>query len=71
MIYTLLWIAWLLSLVIIEGLALHHDMPGATLSEHVQRWWRVDTHIGRTLFLIVWVLFAILFATHIVWHWPI
>lgn len=71
MAFTILWITWILALIIIEGFALHHDMPGATLSEHVARWWRVDTHKGRTAFLIVWILFAILFATHIVWHWPI
>lgn len=71
MIFTILWIAWIAALFIVEGLALHHDMPGATLSEHVQRWWRVDTHIGRTVFLIVWLLFAVWFPLHIVWHWPI
>lgn len=66
MTYTLLWVGWLLAFAIIEGVALHNDMPGATLSEHLRRWFRVDTKLGRTAFLVVTVGLAAWLVAHII-----
>lgn len=38
MIYTWLWIGWLVVFVLIEGAALLHKPYGDTLSEHVWHW---------------------------------
>ena len=65
MTYTLLWIGWILAFVIIEGVALHNDMPGDTLSEHIRKYFRVDVKIGRTIFLIIWVGFAAWMVAHV------
>lgn len=69
MIYTLLWISWLVvlggSFAVVEAFALRNDMPGDTLSEHVRKWFSVHTKIGRTIFLGVWLFFAAWFLLHI------
>lgn len=42
MIYTVLWLAWLVWFLIEEGIALARGGPGATLSAHVWRWFGTD-----------------------------
>lgn len=64
-VYSCLWLAWLAAFAVIEGLALHNDMPGDTLSEHTRKWFRVDTHIGRTVWLVASGVFAAWYITHI------
>ena len=66
MIWTLLWVGWLAAFAIIEGVALHNDMPGDTLSEHTRKWFSVKTKLGRTIFLVAWVGFAVWFTVHII-----
>jgi hypothetical protein len=64
MIWTLAWIAWYVAFVGIEGAALRNDTDG-TLSVHLRRWFKVDTHLGRTVWLVVsGSLFAV-FVVHI------
>jgi hypothetical protein len=65
-IYTLLWIGWFLIFAIVEAFALHNDMPGDTLSEHVRKWLSVHTKLGRSIFLVVWAGFSVWFLVHIV-----
>lgn len=65
MIYTILWILWGLSFFIVEGFALKNDMPGDTLSEHLRKWFRVDTRPGRTAWLVTFGGFAAWFFVHI------
>ena len=65
MIYTLAWIVWGVFFAVVEGFALHNDMPGDTLSEHVRKWLSVKTRIGRTAFLVIWAGFAVWFCAHI------
>jgi len=64
--YTLLWVGWILAFAIIEGVALHNDMPGDTLSEHTRKWFSVKTKLGRTIFLCIWAGFAVWFCVHII-----
>lgn len=66
MIYTLLWVGWVLTFFIVEGFALRNDMPGDTFSEHTRKWIRTDTKLGRTIFLVVFSGFAIWFLVHII-----
>ena len=69
MIYTALWIGWVLAFVLVETFALRNDMPGDTLSEHVTKWFSVRTKLGRTVFLVTWSGFAVWFAVHILTSW--
>lgn len=39
--YTIAWLAWLGAFGVIEGRALLSRKPGATLSEHVWKWFAV------------------------------
>lgn len=66
MIYSLLWVLWVLTFFIVEGFALRNDMPGDTLSEHVRKWIRTDTKLGRTIFLVVFGGFVAWFSVHII-----
>jgi hypothetical protein len=65
MIWTVLWVAWGLAFAGIEAAALHNDMPGDTLSEHLRKWFRTDTHTGRTVWAIASGIFFGWFAIHI------
>lgn len=66
MIWTVLWIAWGLGFFAIEIPALRNDVKGDTLSEHLRRWFRVDTHLGRTAWLVTSALFFVAwFIPHI------
>jgi hypothetical protein len=58
-VWTVLWAAWGLAFAVIEGAALRNDTRGDTLSEHLRRWFRTDTHTGRTIWLIVSALFFV------------
>lgn len=60
---------------VVETVALRNDVPRDTLSAHVRKWLRTDTHRGRTAFLVgivaygaALVLFLAWFAVHIVGH---
>lgn len=61
-----LWIGWIAAFFIVEGVALHNDMPGDTLSEHLRQWLSVKTKLGRTVFLVLWAGFAVWFCVHII-----
>ena len=65
MIWTLLWMAWIAMFGLIETVALANDSKGDTLSEHFRRWFRVDTHYGRTAWLVVSGVFFAWFTAHI------
>lgn len=67
--FTVTWIAWILSFVVVEGIALVRDQKDDTLSEHFQKWFRTDTNIGRTVFMVIWGLFAMWFGAHIMFSW--
>lgn len=60
-----LWIAWGLIFAVIEGTALAHDNAAGTLSDHLRLWFRTDTKIGRTVWLVVSGLFGAWFLVHI------
>lgn len=68
--FTALWVAWVVAFAVIEGVAVHKDAVGtahgASLSSHLRRWFRVDTHLGRTAFLVASGVFFAWFITHIV-----
>lgn len=67
-IWTALWIVWGAAFAGIEGFALRadaHGSTGATLSEHLRRWFHVNTHVGRTIWLIVSGIWGVAFAMHI------
>jgi len=60
-----LWIMWGLAGLGIETVAIRHDMNG-TLSRHLRRWFHVNTHYGRTAWLIFSTLFFVAwFIPHI------
>lgn len=70
-IYDILWLAWVLAFAVIEGVAIHHDRTDAatgdrsTLSAHLRRWFHVETHIGRTSWLVFSVAFMAFMVPHI------
>jgi hypothetical protein len=64
--WTVLWILWALGFFAIEIPAIRNDIKGDTLSEHLRRWFRVDTHTGRTIWLVTSALFFVAwFIPHI------
>lgn len=65
MIWTILWVAWILSFVAIEAVAVFNDKRDDTLSEHFRRWFRVDTGAGRVVWLVVSGVFMAWFVVHI------
>jgi hypothetical protein len=65
MIWAIAWFAWIIMFGIIEAIAIKHDAPGDTLTEHIQKWFRTDTHLGRTAFLVAFGGFAVWFVIHI------
>lgn len=66
-IWTILWIGWIVAFFVIEGIALYRDRTklGATLSEHLRLWFRIDTKLGRTAFLVVFGGFVAWFGVHL------
>ena len=67
-VWTILWLVWGAMFAAIEGAALVNDKPGhegATLSEHLRLWFRTDTHLGRTAWIITSGVFFAWFAIHI------
>lgn len=64
-VWTLLWLAWIAMFAGVEGVAVFNDVREDTLSEHLRRWFRVDTHVGRTAFLAASVVFFAWFLPHI------
>lgn len=65
MTWTALWVAWGLAFAIIEYAAISNDIEDDTLSEHFRRWFRTDTYLGRTAWLIVSGGFFAWFVVHI------
>lgn len=63
--WTTLWLLWIAAFVAIEGRAVLNDERDDTLSEHFRRWFRTDTHRGRTVWLAVSGLFFAWFLVHI------
>lgn len=63
--WTTLWILWALMFTAVEAAAIWNDKRGDTLSEHLRRWFRTDTNLGRTIFLIVSGVFMSWFVVHI------
>jgi hypothetical protein len=64
-IWTILWLLWGAAFVAIEGTALAHDHWAGTLSDHLRLWFRTDTKLGRTAWLIVSGVFFAWFVVHI------
>lgn len=67
-VWTVLWIAWCAAFGLIEGFALARDRrgpDGATLSEHLRRWFRTDTHLGRSVWVFISGVFLGWFVVHI------
>ena len=68
-IWTLLWIGWGLAFAGIEGTAIAKGDWAGTLSQHLRKWFRVDTNLGRTVWLIFSALFFVAwFIPHIAYH---
>jgi hypothetical protein len=65
-IWNVLWVLWIVSFAIIEAVAISNDVDEDTLSEHLRKWFRVDTHLGRTVWLVVSGIFFAWFVVHIV-----
>ncbi len=64
-VWTWLWLGWAAAFAVIEGVAIANDVKDDTLSEHFRRWFRTDTKLGRTVWLIVSGCFAAWFVTHV------
>ena len=70
-IWEVLWLAWLAAFGVIEGVALVNDRRHGyatgqrTLSVNFRRWFRTDTHRGRTVWLLVSGIFFAWFTVHI------
>ena len=64
-VWTILWLAWGALFGVIETAAIRNDSKGDTLSEHFRRWFRTDTHHGRTGWIITSGVFFAWFVVHI------
>lgn len=67
MIWTILWVGWILAFFAIEIPAIRNDLREDTLSEHIRRWFSTKTHHGRSVFIVAWLAFTVWFVPHIVW----
>lgn len=65
-VWEILWLLWIAAFAIIEAVAVKNDTPNDTLSEHLRKWFRVDTRPGRTAFLVAFGGFVVWFGVHIV-----
>jgi hypothetical protein len=63
--YDWLWIGWIAAFAVVEGFALHNDMPGDTLSAHIRKWFSLKTKRGRTVFLVVFGGFVLWLGVHL------
>jgi len=52
--YTIAWLSWLAAFGVIEGIALVRKTPGATLSEHVWRWFATQSGQNRPSTPLIW-----------------
>ena len=68
-IWTILWLIWIAMFAIVEGVAVFNDKKNDTLSEHFRLWLRVDTRLGRTVFLLIFGGFVAWFGIHILTGW--
>jgi hypothetical protein len=64
-VWTVLWLLWAAGFVAIEGVALVNDARDDTLSEHLRRWFRTDTHLGRSVWVATTGVFFGWFIVHI------
>lgn len=69
MLWDLLWLIFPAVFVALEGKAIYnervHGATGETLSEKFRALFHTTTRTGRTVWAIVWTLFAGLFLAHI------
>lgn len=63
--FTILWIVWIAAFFVIEAVAIFNDIKEDTLSEHFRNWFRVDTKIGRSIWLVFSGGFIVWFIPHI------
>lgn len=66
--YDIAWPLLIRGALLIEGLALFADrdaMKEGTLSVHLRRWFRTDTHVGRNIWAALWCAFAGWMLLHI------
>lgn len=63
--WTILWVLWIAGFFAIEIPAIRNDKRDDTLSEHFRRWFRTDTHRGRTAWLVTSGVFFGWFLIHI------
>lgn len=71
--WTVAWLAWGTAFVLIEGAALVARRTGATLSEHIWSWFRVDRGWGRPSVAIprgALLLFLVWLLLHLAFGWP-
>lgn len=59
------WLIWAALFGFIEGWALFRKAKDDTLSEKFRDLFHTNTKVGRSIWCIVWMLFAGLFAAHI------
>lgn len=64
-VWTILWLAWGAMFALVEGAALVNDKREDTLSEHFRRWFRTDTKLGRTAWIVASGIFFAWFTVHI------
>lgn len=68
-IYDILWPIWIIAFAVIEFVAVRNDAlgkaHGASLSSHLRRWFFVNTHPGRTVWLVTSGVFLAWFIPHI------
>ena len=60
-----LWLAWAVLFGVIEGTALFNKTKDDTLSENLRDLFHTNTRTGRTVWGVVFGIFAGLFALHI------
>lgn len=63
-----IWVGWGVYFAVVEGYALYTDKKTGhgTLSAHLRLWFKVDTKLGRTIFLFLFGGFCFWFVPHIV-----
>lgn len=68
MTYSALWVAWLAMSAVVEIVAwpaIDDAIKEGALGVQLRRWFRIDTHIGRSLLIAVRGGFGVWFLLHI------
>jgi hypothetical protein len=63
--FDIAWVVWALLFFAIEGVAVFNKTHDDTLSEKFRDIFHTNTRAGRSVWAIIWCLFAGLFAMHI------